>query len=144
MKKLSMILFALLAFCIHLKAQFVYKVEPKVFTNEMTGNNFLITGIHAVVLGGTECSLDSTLNKTLFLEFVVKNVADSTVSTIGQQTVTSTEIVKILIKSGSSSPQNSVLTIFRNLEYGTREERFDAAWLLASFYNYTLKPINEQ
>lgn len=141
------ILITFIIFCsIVANAQFTFKTHDKTFTNELTGNTFVVNGIRAIIISGSECNLnDSTFSKTMFLEFRAFNTSDSTTKYIGQQNTTSEEIINKLVKL-MPKPQATALVkdIFRKLEYGTKQEKYQAASQLAGSYNYTLKPIEQQ
>ena len=120
---------------------FTFKTNEKTFTDEI-GVERTVVGIRAKIVSNIDCNLsDSTFSRTFYIEFVL-----ATGTIFGQRNAGTGEFITKMVDSGmtESSAKNAVENICKNLEYGTKQQKYGAAQQLAGSYGYTLKPIEEQ
>lgn len=128
--------------CFTVKAQMhTFKTQPYTFV-DATKASRTIVGIKAKMIGSIDCNLsDSTFFRSFYIVFTLSTGADF--DEINSDT---DKFVEKLVSSGYTLPQAKVLikSICSGLEYGNKQQKYDAAKSLALGYGYTLLPLNEQ
>lgn len=119
----------------------MYKIKPKTYTDE-AGITRTLIGIHTWILGISHIYLDSPFSKTFYIAFEQEGSSNR----IGERNVTTGEFVIKMVLSGMPEEQANqmVKTLCSALEYGTREQRYQAAVQLAASYGHELLPIEQQ
>lgn len=119
---------------------FVFKVISKSFADEI-GVTRTVVGIKAKIVGNIECNLSEVFSRQFYISFVLDNGLD-----YGQRNASTNEFVARMIQQGTSEEDANlaVYNICKNLEYGTKEEKYSAGAYLAGAYGYQLLAIEEQ
>lgn len=141
MKKL-IFLFIFSVYAINAQAQFIFKTVPKNFYT-VKNDTITVTGIKCRFVGNIDLTLqdDTLYHRTFYISFV---------TSLGQEVnafnTTSAEIAEDMIKSGATpgNAMSQMNTIIRDLELGTRTQKYSKAQLLAAKYGYALLPLNQQ
>ena len=140
MKNLLVILFTVFAFSV--KGQMhTFKTDAYTFT-DATKAERTIVGIKAKMIGNIDCNLsDSTFFRSFYIVFEL-----STGANFDETNSDTDRFVKQLITKGYTEAQakTAVKSICSGLEYGTKQQKYEAAKSLALGYGYTLRPIAEQ
>lgn len=123
-----------------LQSEFVFKVVSKSFADEI-GVTRTVIGIKAKIVGNIECNLSEIFSRQFYISFVLDNGLD-----YGQRNASTSEFIARMIQQGTTEEDANlaVFNICKNLEYGTKEEKYSAGAFLASAYGYTLLPIEQQ
>ncbi len=137
MKKI--ILFLLLT-SLGSNAQYVFKVVPKTFTDEL-GISRTVIGITAKSISSIDVDLNSEVIRIFTIGF---QLSDSTF--LPKRTVDTEAFIQKSILAGAQEEQarTQIKDICYKLEYGTSLQKYNAAVLLAQLYGYALKPKDEQ
>lgn len=134
------ILFAVFALSTNAQMH-AFKTDPYTFT-DATKASRTIVGIKAKMISNIDCNLsDSTFFRSFYIVFQLENGADF------DETNSDTDrFVQQLVAKGYTDTQAkaAVKNICLGLEYGTKQQKYDAAKSLALGYGYTLRPLSEQ
>jgi len=118
-----------------------FKTQPYTFV-DATKASRTITGIKAKMIGSVDCNLsDSTFFRSFYIVFTLSTGADY------DETNSDTDkFTEKLVASGYTLTQakTAVRSICSGLEYGTRQQKYDAAKALALGYGYSLLPLSQQ
>ena len=123
-----------------LLGDFIFKVNAKSFTDEI-GVSRTVTGIKAKIIGNIECNLSEEFSRTFYIAFVL-----NTGVLYGERNASTSEFIARMIQAGADevTAKANVLNICKNLEYGTKEQKYNAGNYLANAYGYELQPIENQ
>lgn len=123
-----------------LLGDFIFKVNAKSFTDEI-GVSRTVTGIKAKIIGNIECNLSEEFNRTFYISFVL-----NTGVLYGERNASTNEFIARMIQTGAdeATAKANVFNICKNLEYGTKEQKYNAGNYLANAYGYELQPIENQ
>lgn len=123
-----------------LLGDFIFKVNAKSFTDEI-GVSRTVTGIKAKIIGNIECNLSEEFSRTFYIAFVL-----NTGVLYGERNASTDEFIARMIQAGAdeATAKANVFNICKNLEYGTKEQKYNAGNYLANAYGYELQPIENQ
>ena len=123
-----------------LLGDFIFKVNAKSFTDEI-GVSRTVTGIKAKIIGNIECNLSEEFSRTFYIAFVL-----NTGVLYGERNASTNEFIARMIQAGAdeATAKANVFNICKNLEYGTKEQKYNAGNYLANAYGYELQPIENQ
>lgn len=122
---------------------FVFKTNPYTFNDE-TQKEVTIVGISARMINNIDCNLaaDSLFYRAFYIEF--KTIQGNSYGGLNTDTKKMAQDLSVSKNISLESAKAFIKSICRDLEYGTIQQKYDAAKLLAGGYGYTLKPIIEQ
>lgn len=123
-----------------LLGDFIFKINAKSFTDEI-GVSRTVTGIKAKIIGNIECNLSEEFSRTFYIAFVL-----NTGVLYGERNASTNEFIARMIQAGAdeATAKANVFNICKNLEYGTKEQKYNAGNYLANAYGYELQPIENQ
>ena len=123
-----------------LLGDFIFKVNAKSFTDEI-GVSRTVTGIKAKIIGNIECNLSEEFSRIFYIAFVL-----NTGVLYGEINASTNEFIARMIQAGAdeATAKANVFNICKNLEYGTKEQKYNAGNYLANAYGYELQPIENQ
>lgn len=123
-----------------LQSEFVFKVVSKSFADEI-GVTRTVVGIKAKIVGNIECNLSEEFSRTFYIAFVL-----NTGVLYGERNASTDEFIARMIQAGAdeATAKANVFNICKNLEYGTKEQKYNAGNYLANAYGYELQPIENQ
>lgn len=123
-----------------LQSEFVFKTNERAFTDEI-GVYRVVNGIKAKIIGNIECNLSEEFSRIFYIVFTLTTGIE-----YGQRNASTNEFIARMIAQGIAEEEAkaNVIQICKNLEYGTKEEKYSAGAFLASAYGYTLLPIEQQ
>ena len=123
-----------------LLGDFIFKVNAKSFTDEI-GVSRTVTGIKAKIIGNIECNLSEEFSRTFYIAFVL-----NTGVLYGERNASTNEFIARMIQAGAdeATAKANVFNICKNLEYGTKEQKYNAGNYLANAYGYELQAIENQ
>jgi len=123
-----------------LLGDFIFKVNAKSFTDEI-GVSRTVAGIKAKIIGNIECNLSEEFSRTFYIAFVL-----NTGVLYGERNASTNEFIARMIQAGAdeATAKANVFNICKNLEYGTKEQKYNAGNYLANAYGYELQPIENQ
>lgn len=118
-----------------------FKTESFTFI-DATKASRTIVAIKAKMIGNIDCNLsDSTFFRSFYISFQLSTGAEY--NEINSDT--DRFVVQLLTKGYTeASAKTAVKSICLGLEYGTRQQKYDAAKSLALGYGYTLLPLSQQ
>ena len=113
-----------------LLGDFIFKVNAKSFTDEI-GVSRTVTGIKAKIIGNIECNLSEEFSRTFYIAFVL-----NTGVLYGERNASTNEFIARMIQAGAdeATAKANVFNICKNLEYGTKEQKYNAGNYLANAY----------
>jgi hypothetical protein len=120
---------------------YFFKVHPvREFTDQANVTR-IVVGIAVRITSNIVFALSGLNELTFFVEFLL-----STGSKFGGLNVKMSEFVTKAVAQGATEEQAaaSLLGVVQSLIFGTVEQKYAAAGILAGMYNYTLAPLSEQ
>lgn len=121
----------------------MYKVEQKDFET-LIGETISVVGIIMKEVEKQPFSITQNKLRKFYIAFVTSDGKE--IPNMKNPYPTSDTFIQTLVDKGMAIDDAKVFftNLLKNLEYGTPEEMYQSASILATSYGYVLKPLGEQ